>query len=130
MCVLSHFSHVQLFVMPWIVTHQAPLSTGFSKQENWSGLLCCPPGDLLDPEIKPTYLTLLHWKAGSLTLAQLCGLSAKKMNTQGECNDMAGVRRRNFHYLLMCGEKKQRNHCGILNRSRNIKFLFSIFIGL
>ena len=25
---------------PWTVTHQAPLSMGFSRQEYWSGLLC------------------------------------------------------------------------------------------
>ena len=30
-CVLSH---VQLFVTPWTVTHQAPLSMVFSRQEN------------------------------------------------------------------------------------------------
>ena len=33
-CMLSH---VQLFVMPWSVPHQAPLSMGFSWQEYWSG---------------------------------------------------------------------------------------------
>ena len=38
-CMLSHsVSHVQLFVTPWTVAHQAPLSMGFSKQECWSGL--------------------------------------------------------------------------------------------
>ena len=36
-CVLSH-SVVSDFVMPWTVAHQAPLSTGFSRQEYWSGL--------------------------------------------------------------------------------------------
>ena len=36
--MLSHFSHVQLFATLWTVAHQAPLSTGFSKQEYWSGL--------------------------------------------------------------------------------------------
>ena len=30
---LSHFSHVQLFVTPWTVAHQGPLSMGFSRQE-------------------------------------------------------------------------------------------------
>ena len=25
-CMLGHFSHVWLFVMPWTVAHQAPLS--------------------------------------------------------------------------------------------------------
>ena len=31
---------------PRTVAHQAPLSMGFSRQEYWSGLSCCPPGDL------------------------------------------------------------------------------------
>ena len=33
MCMLSHFSHVQLFVALWTIAHQAPLSKGFSSQE-------------------------------------------------------------------------------------------------
>ena len=37
-CVLSRFSHVWLCVTWWTVAHQAPLSTGFSRQEHWSGL--------------------------------------------------------------------------------------------
>ena len=31
-------SFVQLFVTPWTVGYQAPLSTGFPRQEYWSGL--------------------------------------------------------------------------------------------
>ena len=31
-------SRVQLFVTPWTVACQAPLSMGFSRQEYWSGL--------------------------------------------------------------------------------------------
>ena len=42
-----------LFVTPWTVAHQAPLSMGLSRQEHWSGLPCPPPGDLPDPGIKP-----------------------------------------------------------------------------
>ena len=38
---------------PWTVAYQAPPSIGFSKQEYWNGLLFPPPGDLLDPGIKP-----------------------------------------------------------------------------
>ena len=53
-CALSCFSCVQLFVTPWTVAHQAPLSMGFSRQEYWSGLPCPSPGDLPDPGIKPT----------------------------------------------------------------------------
>ena len=31
LCMLSHFNHVQLFVILWTVARQAPLSMGFSK---------------------------------------------------------------------------------------------------
>ena len=55
-CMLSCFSHVQLFVNIWTVARQAPLPMGFSRQEYWSGLSCLPPGDLPDPGIKPVPL--------------------------------------------------------------------------
>ena len=55
-CMLSHFSHVQLFVTLWTIACQAPLSMGFSRQEYKSGLLCSPPGDLPDPGTEPTLL--------------------------------------------------------------------------
>ena len=45
-----------LFVTPWTVGHQAPLSMGFSRQEYWSGLPFPSPGDLPDPRIECTYL--------------------------------------------------------------------------
>ena len=35
--VLSRFSRVRLFVTPWTVAHQAPLSMELSRQEPWSG---------------------------------------------------------------------------------------------
>ena len=50
--VLSHFSRVWLFITPWAVTCQAPLSMGFSRQEYWSGLPCPLPGDPPHPGIK------------------------------------------------------------------------------
>ena len=37
MCVLRHFSPVQLFVTQWTVARQAPLSMGLFRQEHWSG---------------------------------------------------------------------------------------------
>ena len=42
-------SHIRLFVTPWTVAHQAPLSTEFSRQEYWSGLPFPTPGDLPKP---------------------------------------------------------------------------------
>ena len=35
-----------------LVTHQAPLSMGFSRQEYWGGLTFPSSGDLLDPGIE------------------------------------------------------------------------------
>ena len=35
-CMVSRFSHVQLFATSWTVAHQAPLSMWFSSQEYWS----------------------------------------------------------------------------------------------
>jgi len=52
-CVPNCFSCVWLFATLWTVTHQAPLSMGFSRQDYWSGLPCPPPGNLPDPGIKP-----------------------------------------------------------------------------
>ena len=55
-CVLSHFSHVQLFVTLWTVAHQVPLTMGFSSQEYWNGLSCPPPSDLSNPGMEPESL--------------------------------------------------------------------------
>ena len=67
--MLSHFSHVRLFVILWAC--QAPLSMWFSRQEKWSVLSCPPPGDFPDLGIQPTVpgtptsqvysLPLNHW---------------------------------------------------------------------
>ena len=46
------FSRVRLFVTPRSVTHQAPPSTGSSRQEYWTGLPCPPPGDLPHPGVR------------------------------------------------------------------------------
>ena len=51
MCVLSH---VQLFEIPWTIACQASPSMGPSRQEYWNGLPFSPPGELLNPGIKPT----------------------------------------------------------------------------
>ena len=38
LCYAQSFNRVQLFATPWTVTHKAPLSMEFSRQECWSGL--------------------------------------------------------------------------------------------
>ena len=52
MCMLSCFSRVRLFVTPWTVALQGPLSMRFSRQEYWSGLPFSHPGDPPHPGIK------------------------------------------------------------------------------
>ena len=69
LCVLSCFSHVQLFVIPWTVACQASLSMGFSRQEYWSGCCALLQGIYLTQESNPPFLYLLHQQAGSLPLA-------------------------------------------------------------
>ena len=56
--MLSCFSYVQLFATLWTVACQAPLSTGFSRQEYWSGLSFPSSGDLPNPGIRPLSLML------------------------------------------------------------------------
>ena len=60
MCVhaksLLSLSRVQVFVTPWTVALQAPLSLGFSRQEYWNGLPCPSPGHLPNPGIESTAL--------------------------------------------------------------------------
>ena len=79
-CMLSHFSHVWLFVILWTVARRAPLSMGFSRQGYRSGLPCPPLGDLPDPKIEPQSLsspalaggfftTSATWEAQCLLLA-------------------------------------------------------------
>ena len=56
LCVLSHLSHVLLFVTPWTGALQAPLSMGFSRQESSNGLPNPPPENLPNPRTEPTSL--------------------------------------------------------------------------
>ena len=77
----SCFSHVQLFVTIWMVTHQSPLSMGFSRQEYWSGLLCLPPGDLSKPEIEPASLASPALAGRFFTTSSTCCSVAQLCST-------------------------------------------------
>ena len=67
--LLSHFSHVWLFVTLWTIAHLAPLSMGFSRQENWSGLHALFQRIFLTQGWNLHLLLLLSWQVGSLPLA-------------------------------------------------------------
>ena len=50
---VKSLSHVRLFATPWTVTHQAPPSMEFSRQEYWIGLPFPSLGDLPNRGIEP-----------------------------------------------------------------------------
>ena len=64
--MLSRSRNVPLFVTPWTVARQAPLSMGFSRQEHWSGCHALLQGIFPTMELNPH---LLRWQVGSLPLA-------------------------------------------------------------
>ena len=53
-CVcVSHSIISNSLATPWTGAHQAPLSTGITRQEYWSEVSFLSPGDLPDPGIEP-----------------------------------------------------------------------------
>ena len=66
--VIQLLSFVWPFATPRTVTHQAPLSMGFPRQEYWIGLSFPSPGELSDPGIKSASSA---WQADSLPPCQL-----------------------------------------------------------
>ena len=77
MCARSLLS--RLFVTPWTVARQAPLSTGFSRQEHCSGLACPSPGDLPNSGIKSVSFVSLVFADGFFTTV----LPGKPLDVKG-----------------------------------------------
>ena len=50
--IIQSLSHVRLFVTPWTIACQAPLSMGFPRQEYWCGLPFSSPRGILNPGIE------------------------------------------------------------------------------
>ena len=57
MCCAQSLSHVQLFVTPWPVAPQAPLSMGILQARILDWVALPSSGDLPNPGIKPVSLT-------------------------------------------------------------------------
>ena len=101
--MLSLFSRVWLFVTLWTVTHQAPLSMGFSRQECWSEFPCPPSGYIPDPGIQPESLISLALAGGFFTatppgkphfgmlVAQLCLTSQNPMDCSPPGSSVHGI---------------------------------------
>ena len=62
---VKSLNRVRLFATPRTVAHQVPLSTGFFRQEYWSGLPFPSPGYLPNPGIEPGSPP---WQADALLL--------------------------------------------------------------
>ena len=63
------------FATPWTIACQALLSMRFPRQKYWSGLPFPFPGDLPDPGIPGSNLSLLHWQVDSLPMSHQGSLS-------------------------------------------------------
>ena len=109
---------------PWTISHQAPLSMGFSRQEYWSGLPFPCPGYLPDPGITK----LLHLKKqsnyNSKTCLQLsqplyCDISLTLCVLGSEI-------RRLFSKCLYCVKDKNKNeeHCSKSFRQSHTSWLY------
>ena len=61
-------SHIQLYVTPWTVAHQAPLSMGFPRQEYWRGCHFLLQGIFMTQGLN---LHLQPWLMDSLPLSPL-----------------------------------------------------------
>ena len=94
--LLIFLSRVQLFVIPWTVAQQVPLSTGFSRQEYWSGLPLPSPGHLPNPGIEPGS-PALHTDS-LLSEPQGKPLNIGRTDQWGHCNVLCG---KIFNYRLI-----------------------------
>ena len=92
-CV-SVLSHVRLFVTPWTVACQTPLSILYSRQEYWSGLPYLPPGDLPKPGIEILCPVSPALQADSLPL-RYSAIKKNEINVASICSNMDGSR--DFH---------------------------------
>ena len=64
-CILSH---VWLFVIPWTIAHEAPLSIAFSRQEYWNRLHFLLLWSFPTQGLNTHPLCLMHWHTDSLPL--------------------------------------------------------------
>ena len=88
------------------VTHQAPLSMGFSRQEHWSGLPCPPPKDLSDPGIELVSLITPALAGKFFTTSATWRLRQSRMKYRGEKKTTV----RNFRILKLKKKTNSQTH--------------------
>ena len=85
-CMLSCFSHVQLCATPWTAAHQAPPSTGFSRQEHWSGLLFPSPVPVpRGSDISPITQCILSSQGSESPRVEICPVHSRACTNPGSC---------------------------------------------
>ena len=102
--MLSYFSRVQLFQTLWTVTHQAPLTMEFSRQEYWNGLPCPPPGDLPSPGIELESLTSPALTGGFFT-------TSTTWEAQGENSHIQIL----FNFNLLLPQRYRSSSCACMS---------------
>ena len=80
-CVLSCFGHVQLFVTLRTVTHQAPLSMGFSSKNTGVGCQALLQGIFLTQGLKLSLYVSCIGRQGRITV-----VSKRKMRAKTDCS--------------------------------------------
>ena len=108
-CVCQSLSRIRLFVSPWTVAHQVPLSMGFSRQEYWSRLPFPSPGDLPKPGIEPRSPTLLSEPPGKSFPPE--GIVYNALKWSDFCPQTGGVSAFPGQYLDFCERSLQSALC-------------------
>ena len=120
--MLSHSFMSNIFVTPWTIAHQAPLSIELSRQEYWSRLPFLTQVIFLTHGSNPLLLGLLHWQVDSLTLHHLGSPSEILCVCQSlfvtpwtvdhwTCLPMEFSRQEYWSGLLLKKKKKKKNCC-------------------
>ena len=99
-CVGKHSVVSDSFTTPWTVAHQAPLSTGFPRQEYWSELPFPTPGDFPDLGIEPTSSVSPALQEDSLLLSHRKGQSCWSYHWHFKCQTQWIHFSHSFDFLL------------------------------
>ena len=92
---------VQLFVTPWTVARQAPLSMGFSRQEYQNGLSFPSSGDLPDIGMEPTFPVSPASQVESLPLSHLGSPYQNTMDSTPKITPVIKVARLEIFFRLI-----------------------------
>ena len=89
------------FVTQWTVACQAPLSMGFSRQENWSGLSFPSSGDLPDPGNKFMSLVSPESASGFFTNSTIWEILDERMDRSNLLSSSAWILYDGFIYFSL-----------------------------